>query len=199
MRAATRSVFGVLAIIVGHVLLTPTPAVAQPYKAGPPAEAAPPAEEAAPPAGDNKHGAQRVPRRRPATAEEVKPVTDPALSDQCTWIGKRIISLLVRDDPVTANDFSPFYVRFGCPEARLNKAFGCLVANLMTIENNALADQADECWRNPDLRYVPVGNGKSSPIEPTRAKAGSAPAAPPPAATPPPEGAAPQAAPPHRN
>jgi hypothetical protein len=159
-----------LAFLLGPAVSWSLPASAQPYKTAPAAEATPPAGEAP--------GAMRVPRRRPATAEEVKPAVDPALTDQCSWIGKRIISLLVRDDAMAADDFSPFYVKFGCPEPHLSKAFGCLVANLLTMENSALADQADECWRDPNVRYVPVNDGKS-PIEPSRAK-GDAPAGAPP-------------------
>jgi hypothetical protein len=150
----------VLALTLG--LAWTGPAVAQVYKSPPATETTLPAE---------KPPAVGIPRRRPAAGEEIKPPPDPAFTEQCAWIGKRIVSLLVRDDAMAANDFIPFYARFGCPEEHLSRAFGCLVANLMTVENSALADQAEECWRNPAVRYVPANNGNpQSPIEPSRPK-----------------------------
>jgi hypothetical protein len=91
-----------------------------------------------------------VPRRRPAALEGID--AGPGQTDQCAWLGKRIIQLLLRDDAMAANDFTPFYLRFNCPEEHLAKAFGCLTANSDMIENNALAEQADQCWRDPTVR-----------------------------------------------
>jgi hypothetical protein len=154
MRSAAWCAGGVLALVVGHLLPWSSPVAAQTYKA-------PQSTEAADKPANAQPGPQ-APRRRPASPDERRPATDPANSDQCAWIGQRIISLLIRDDAMAAGDFSPFYVKFGCSEEHLGLAFGCLAANLVPAENGALADQAEECWRDPAVRYVPVNQGKTA-------------------------------------
>lgn len=81
-----------------------------------------------------------------------------ATSDQCQWLGKRIISLLIRDDAMAANDFTPFFVRFGCPEQLLADAFGCVAANAALLENNGLSEQINVCWQDPTVRLVKTGD-----------------------------------------
>jgi hypothetical protein len=73
---------------------------------------------------------------------------NPALREECSWLGQRIVSLLFRDDPTTGNDFLPFYTRFKCPEEHLNKAFACVVRS-GTAENDVLADRIAQCWTDP--------------------------------------------------
>ncbi len=152
---------------------------ADPVKSEPPKNDAPkseqsidkqpqgPSKPAVEPAVQPTDPTKPVPRRRPVAA--AAPTTVPAPGrEECAWVGKRIISLLVRDDAMTAGDFGPFYQRFLCPEDHLSQAFGCVVANLDTIESGALADQVDECWREPALRYEKPED--KSPIEPSRPK-----------------------------
>lgn len=102
--------------------------------------------------------ADRV-RPQPRPRQPVLTVTPDAAkaattSDQCQWLGKRIISLLIRDDAMAANDFTPFYVRFGCPEALLADAFGCVAANAALLENNGLSEQINACWQDPTVRLA---------------------------------------------
>lgn len=72
---------------------------------------------------------------------------------ECAWVGKRIVSLLTRDDAMTAGDFMPFYLRFGCPEAHVGKSFGCVVRNGESAPNDVLADRIEKCWTDPDARF----------------------------------------------
>lgn len=99
-----------------------------------------------------------APRKRPlpSAAGSEAAVDHAVLTLQCDWLGKRIISLLVRDDPDAADDFVPFYQRFTCAEEHLSKAFGCAVANLDEIETSALAELVDACWKDPSVRMVPA-------------------------------------------
>jgi len=83
------------------------------------------------------------------------------LRQECAWIGQRIVSLLFRDDPMTGNDFIPFYARFGCPEAHLTQAFACVV-NFGSLENDALADRIAICWTDPTQRPA-AGQGNNGP------------------------------------
>lgn len=72
----------------------------------------------------------------------------------CVWLGKRVLSLLIRDDAMGAQDFTPFYVRFGCSEAHLAKAFSCVVTNDGNAnDTDVLAVRVNECWSNPDARF----------------------------------------------
>lgn len=123
----------------------PAPRPANPYKSGSSGVETKP---------DGGADVRLAPRRRAVPPEGDGGAPEgSAQTDQCAWIGKRIVGLLVRDDAMGANDFIPFYQRFQCPEDHLSKAFGCVVANLPTIENNAIGDQLDECWRDPLVRF----------------------------------------------
>lgn len=93
----------------------------------------------------------------PVTPDDAKAATT---SDQCQWLGKRIISLLIRDDAMAANDFTPFYVRFGCPEPLLSDAFGCVAANVALLENNGLSEQINACWQDPNVRLAKTDDKK---------------------------------------
>ncbi len=90
---------------------------------------------------------ERTPPPRPIVPPEGQQ-QNPALREDCAWLGQRIVSLLVRDDAMTGNDFVPFYQRFGCPEEHLSKAFGCVVG-FGIAENEALADRVAQCWTDP--------------------------------------------------
>lgn len=80
----------------------------------------------------------------------------------CAWLGQRIVSLLIRNDAMTAKDFTPFYERFNCPEDHLLSVFACVIRNEDTIEETALAELVASCWHEP--RYV---NGGAAPSEQT--------------------------------
>lgn len=117
-----------------------------------------------PPAAVKDPAAERArpqPRPRqpalPVTSDDAKAATT---SDQCQWLGKRIISLLIRDDAMAANDFTPFYVRFGCPEPLLSDAFGCVAANVALLENNGLSEQINACWQDPNVRLAKADDKK---------------------------------------
>ena len=71
---------------------------------------------------------------------------EPAVAAECAWIGKRIVSLLVRDDAMAAGDFLPFYLRFHCPEERIGKSFGCVVRN-----GEATPERVELCWADPSI------------------------------------------------
>ena len=91
-------------------------------------------------------------------------------SDQCQWLGKRIISLLIRDDAMAANDFAPFFVRFDCPEQLLADAFGCVAANAALLENNGLSEQINACWQDPTVRLAKTEDSAGdTPGQPTAA------------------------------
>jgi hypothetical protein len=121
---------------------------------------------------------QKVRERTPPPRTIVRPEgqqQNPALREECAWIGQRIVGLLFRDDPVTGTDFLPFYTRFGCPEDHIHKAFACVVKN-GDLENEVLADRIAQCWTDPTQLPASTQAGD---------KASSHPAVSPPASTPP--------------
>ncbi|MBF0561413.1 MAG: hypothetical protein HQL37_05200 [Alphaproteobacteria bacterium] len=77
-----------------------------------------------------------------------------AFESECAWTGKRITSLLHRDDVDTALHFYSFYQDFGCPVQHLGKALGCVVANPADQGEEALADRVDRCWADPKSRRI---------------------------------------------
>ena len=115
-----------------------------------PAEQSTPVEPKAPSSEREPRIKERTPPPRPIVPPEGQQ-QNPALREDCAWLGQRIVSLLVRDDPMTGNDFVPFYQRFGCPQEHLSKAFGCVVG-FGSAENEALADRVAQCWTDPAVR-----------------------------------------------
>jgi hypothetical protein len=92
------------------------------------------------------------PRPRPSER-----APDAVQSDQCRWLGTRIISLLSRDDAMTAKHFDPFYDRFGCPEDHLSEAFGCVVGGGGPGQDEELASRVERCWTDPVEGGLPTG------------------------------------------
>ena len=131
------------------------------YRAAPHAEAPAAPERERPIDGKGKESSKEAKERTPPPRPIVPPEgqqQNPALREECAWLGQRIESLLFRDDPLTANDFMPFYLRFGCPEEHLTAAFGCVVRSGNT-DSNALADRIAVCWADP--AHQPTGVGEA--------------------------------------
>jgi|SRR3954468_25088717 hypothetical protein len=60
-------------------------------------------------------------------AEAAAALNGPAGSAECVWLGRRVVSLLWRDDLDTAFRHLDLYDRFGCPASHVQAAFRCLV------------------------------------------------------------------------
>lgn len=123
--------------------------------------------------------AETRPKDRPAPVRRPEPPPPEArdgeepMAAECAFVGKRIVSLLVRDDAMAAGDFVPFYLRFHCPEDRLGKAFGCIVRTGEATPNEVLADRIDQCWSNPDVRFPKLqrdapADGAPAPVPPAK-------------------------------
>lgn len=106
-------------------------------------------------------------------AEASRTLTGPAGNPECVWLGRRVVSLLWRDDLDTAFRHLDLYDRFGCPSAHVQATFRCLVrqGNIDPKAQETLNGRVHACWLNPGL-------------EPTPAAAAQAPAAAPAATTP---------------
>ena len=60
-------------------------------------------------------------------AEAQTAFSGPAGNPECVWLGRRVVSLLWRDDLDTAFRHLDLYDRFGCPSAHIQATFRCLI------------------------------------------------------------------------
>jgi hypothetical protein len=117
-----------------------------------------PAEQ--PPA--SKEGAKdgaKEPQKVDEFAEAQRALNGPAGNPECVWLGRRVVSLLWRDDLDTAFRHLDLYDRFGCPSGHIQVTFRCLVLHANTIDPktaDSLNGRVHECWINPALPVTPA-------------------------------------------
>jgi hypothetical protein len=88
-------------------------------------------------------------------AEAQKALVGPAGNPECVWLGRRVVSLLWRDDLDTAFRHLDLYDRFGCPGGHIQETFRCLILHSSTIDPKApdsLNGRVQACWINPALQ-----------------------------------------------
>ncbi|MGE0747765.1 MAG: hypothetical protein AB7K86_21070 [Rhodospirillales bacterium] len=156
------------------------PAPPAPAPAAPPALAAPPAAATAPPAAEAPGAAAE--RKSSAARRVVEGLTDEtphgpdkeAKAPECAWVGKRVLSLLARDDVDAARQFYQFYTGFHCPTAHIGNSFGCIVADSLVPEMKYLSLRIDTCWADPTAELPPMAESEA---ERQKQNAGQPPAA----------------------
>ncbi|NJL08449.1 MAG: hypothetical protein HC900_09450 [Methylacidiphilales bacterium] len=137
-----KSVLSVV-LMVGVVFLSaPSPAAAQ----------------SASPQGNN--GQQQPPNDPVAEAnkraleefQEASKLPGGAGKPECMWLGRRISSLLFRDDVDTARRQLEIYDRFACPSDHLRLTFRCVVrqGNIDQKSPESLPQRVHACWLQPD-------------------------------------------------
>jgi hypothetical protein len=80
-------------------------------------------------------------------------VSGPAGNPECVWLGRRVVSLLWRDDIDTAFRHLDLYDRFGCPAGHIQATFRCLILHEGSIDPKApdsLNGRVEACWINPN-------------------------------------------------
>jgi hypothetical protein len=96
--------------------------------------------------------AQEAQARAQRELSEAAKLPKNAGQPECLWLGRRVTSLLWRDDPDAAKRFLELYDRWSCPAEHVKQAFRCLV-RLGPIDQKApqkLADRVHLCWILPD-------------------------------------------------
>jgi hypothetical protein len=85
-------------------------------------------------------------------AEAAKLLGGPAANPECVWLGRRVVSLLWRDDLDTAFRHLDLYDRFGCPAGHIQATFRCLLRQgKLPIEPlEKVNDRAHACWISPN-------------------------------------------------
>jgi hypothetical protein len=115
---------------------------------------------------DSKDGQKKPPDEY---AEAEKLLGGPAANPECMWLGRRVVSLLWRDDLDTAFRHLDLYDRFGCPAGHIQTAFRCVVRQgpIDPKAPDSLGVRTHACWINPN----------TDPIIPSAAAAAAAPQA----------------------
>jgi hypothetical protein len=114
-----------------------------------------PASQQAPAGQDTAKEAQKIDEY----AEAQHAINGPAGNPECVWLGRRVVSLLWRDDLDTAFRHLDLYDRFGCPSGHIQAAFRCLVLHSNTIDPktpDSLNGRVLACWINPSLEVMPA-------------------------------------------
>ena len=104
--------------------------------------------------------------------EAEKVLGGPAANPECMWLGRRVVSLLWRDDLDTAFRHLDLYDRFGCPSGHIQVAFRCVVRQ-GNIDPKAADSKAPDslnarisaCWLNPNVEAAgaaPTGSAAAS-------------------------------------
>jgi len=101
-----------------------------------------------PPPGDAKEAQKKIDE----FAEAEKLLGGPAANPECLWLGRRVVSLLWRDDLDTAFRHLDLYDRFGCPAGHIQATFRCLVrqGNIDPKATDTLNSRVHGCWINPN-------------------------------------------------
>jgi len=99
------------------------------------------------PAGDGKEAQKKLDE----FAEAERVLGGPAANPECLWLGRRVVSLLWRDDLDTAFRHLDLYDRFGCPASHIQATFRCVVrqGNIDPKATDSLHARVHGCWINP--------------------------------------------------
>ena len=97
--------------------------------------------------------AKDSPKKVDEYAEAEKLLGGPAAYPECLWLGRRVVSLLARDDLDTAFRHLDLYDRFSCPAGHIQAAFRCVVRHGEIDQKAAekITDRVRACWLNPSL------------------------------------------------
>jgi len=97
-------------------------------------------------------------------------VAGPAGNPECVWLGRRVVSLLWRDDLETAFRHLDLYDRFGCPAGHIQATFRCLILHAGSIAPKApdsLNGRVEACWINPSRPAAPAPAASAAAPSPT--------------------------------
>jgi hypothetical protein len=122
-------------------------------------QSAAPKEGAKDSAKDSAKDGTKEPQKIDEFAEAQHALNGPAGNPECVWLGRRVVSLLWRDDLDTAFRHLDLYDRFGCPSGHIQVTFRCLVLHANMIDPKAadsLNGRVHACWINPSLQPQPA-------------------------------------------
>ena len=109
----------------------------------------------------------KEPQKVDEFAEAQKALGGPAGNPECVWLGRRVVSLLWRDDLDTAFRHLDLYDRFGCPSGHIQATFRCLLLHSNNIDPKAadsLNGRVNTCWINPNLQVAPAATAPAASV-----------------------------------
>jgi hypothetical protein len=151
---------------------------------------APQDQSAKAPAANAADASKDNQRKTDEFVEASQAINGPGGNPECVWLGRRVVSLMWRDDLDTAFRHLDLYDRFGCPGGHVQAAFRCLTRFGGQIDPKVaetLSSRIHACWINPGAQPQAAAAANPAPAAP--ATAGNA--TPTPAAAPSPTPAAP--------
>jgi hypothetical protein len=109
--------------------------------------------------------AKEAQRQADEFVEASKLVSGPAGNPECVWLGRRVVSLLWRDDLDTAFRHLDLYDRFTCPSGHIQATFRCLVrqGNIDPKAADSLNSRIHSCWIDPELPATTAQAPESQP------------------------------------
>lgn len=151
--------FSAVALAAGAVLLLPPAALAE----EPGAEQKPPEQAQSEPkpegqSDDERKAAEQDKAEQEAAARAIAEFKEAAAklphsagAPECVWTGRRIASLLWRDDIDTARRYIDLYDRFNCSSEHLKMVFRCVIEQgpLDPKAADRLASRVHGCWIEP--------------------------------------------------
>jgi len=114
-----------------------------------------------PPAANPADVARDGQRKTDEFTEAAQVINGPAGNPECVWLGRRVVSLLWRDDLDTAFRHLDLYDRFGCPGGHVQAAFRCLTRFGGQIDPKVaetLNGRVHACWINPNAQPQTAAN-----------------------------------------
>jgi hypothetical protein len=103
-------------------------------------------------------------------AEADRVLTGKAGNPECLWLGRRVVTLMWRDDMDTALRHLTLYDRFRCPGSHLQAAFRCVIKQgpidpkaLQTLNGRVFS-----CWLHPNETPQPAANAPAQTPAPPR-------------------------------
>jgi hypothetical protein len=105
-------------------------------------------------------------RKTDEFVEASQAINGPAGNPECVWLGRRVVSLMWRDDLDTAFRHLDLYDRFGCPGGHVQAAFRCLTRFGSQIDDKvprSLGDRIQACWINPGAQPQAAAAANGSP------------------------------------
>jgi hypothetical protein len=160
-----RRLLGILAAIVAATsMISAAPSRAQ---SGSPKSTQQPAQQRVDLAKERR-------RQQAEYAEAAKVLKGPAGNPECVWVGRRVITLMWRDDLDTAFRHLELYDRFGCPKGHIQAVFRCVVrqGDFDPKMPESLRARVHSCWIDPAQKSAAtaVAPPASSASAPARQK-----------------------------
>jgi hypothetical protein len=158
----SRRLSSVVAVAIGLILVSLASAPAQSGGEQKPAEKAP-SEQKSGEKDSAQKSAEELERQTTEKAmleyqEAAATLSRSAGAAECVWTGRRIASLLWRDDIDTASRYIDLYDRFNCSAEHLKLVFRCVIEQgpIDPKAADRLASRVHGCWISPDAPAQPA-------------------------------------------